>query len=526
MKRRVAAPLLLMALAGVIAATFAWHTRHVWEDFYITYRVSKNLVLGHGLVYQVGERVHTFTSPLGVLLPALTLWVTGGRSDAAALIGFQALSIVAWAGSIAAVWVLCRRRWELSAGTSVVAVVLLLTDAKAVDFSVNGMETGFMLLFLALFLLALQTRDTARGWIHLGLAAAGLQWTRPDACVVGVAVAAGFGLFSPQSLPGGDRRTGLVFLVKAAALAAILYLPWIVFAAAYYGSPIPNTVVAKVQAFSGWAFDSWREWLRVPWLRGLGAAPLPIYAHMGGWPEAALVAGYYTSCVLGHWWLLPWADRRGRACSFGAFLFGLYLSQINLYPWYLPPASLLAILTAAFAMTDAARWLHRLGRARWVGPACVGVGLVFAQLALLVSTARQVKLQQSLIEGQRAAIGLELKKHAQPNDRVFLECIGYIGFHSGLKVLDYPGLSAPEVVRARRNIGDDWALLVRHFKPEWLVLRPGEVPKVNSPRYPEFAADYFVAGTFSRQREIDTLRPFAGIDYLRYDQTFIVLHRR
>ena len=34
-----------------------------------------------------------------------------------------------------------------------------------------------------------------------------------------------------------------------------------------------------------------------------------------------------------------------------------------------------------------------------------------------------------------------------------MECLGYIGFFSGLKTLDIPGMSSPEVVASRRKLG-------------------------------------------------------------------------
>ena len=48
----------------IIAVSFALYTNHAWEDYYITYRPSKNLATGHGLVFTPGQRTHTFTSPL------------------------------------------------------------------------------------------------------------------------------------------------------------------------------------------------------------------------------------------------------------------------------------------------------------------------------------------------------------------------------------------------------------------------------------------------------------------------------
>src|SRR5450755_4887932 len=58
--------------SGIVMVTLVWsaYTHHVWEDFYITYRASKNLALGNGLVFTVGERLQTFTSPLQALIPA------------------------------------------------------------------------------------------------------------------------------------------------------------------------------------------------------------------------------------------------------------------------------------------------------------------------------------------------------------------------------------------------------------------------------------------------------------------------
>ena len=60
--------------------------------------------------------------------------------------------------------------------------ILIAVEFKSVAFSMNGQETGLMLFFLAWTL-----RSPSLGadfhWKSLGLAWAGLQWTRPDGCV-------------------------------------------------------------------------------------------------------------------------------------------------------------------------------------------------------------------------------------------------------------------------------------------------------------------------------------------------------
>src|SRR3989344_5136652 len=84
----------------LIALSFAIYTSHTWEDYYITYRASQNLATGHGLTYTIGERVHAFTSPLGVLLPAFFNIITGNSTEILVLWLFRLVSISALASAI------------------------------------------------------------------------------------------------------------------------------------------------------------------------------------------------------------------------------------------------------------------------------------------------------------------------------------------------------------------------------------------------------------------------------------------
>ena len=115
--------------------------------------------------------------PVGVLLPALANLLTGHRSDYVALWIFRLMSIGAYAGAGVILWKLAK---ALNFGrfASVLLVVLFATDAKIVDFSTNGMETGFLLLFLSWTLFALiasppksdASPRTGVGWTHVDAA--------------------------------------------------------------------------------------------------------------------------------------------------------------------------------------------------------------------------------------------------------------------------------------------------------------------------------------------------------------------
>ena len=185
--------LLLAGLCAAVPLGYALFTHHVWEDYFITFRYSRNLCEGKGLVYTEGERVHGFTSPLGVLAPALCYALTGNSSYMTALWMYRAISIASFAGGALLLFASVVSRSGISpltlpraAGTGaeatrtafaptastiagVFAVLLYVLDIKAVAFSTNGQETGFMLLFMAWALYLFQA-DDCRHWLRAGFA--------------------------------------------------------------------------------------------------------------------------------------------------------------------------------------------------------------------------------------------------------------------------------------------------------------------------------------------------------------------
>jgi hypothetical protein len=69
LRRRLIEGTLLLTIAVPLLNLVT--TDQVWEDFLITFRHTKNWVNGLGLTYNPGDRVHGFTSPRNLLLPAL-----------------------------------------------------------------------------------------------------------------------------------------------------------------------------------------------------------------------------------------------------------------------------------------------------------------------------------------------------------------------------------------------------------------------------------------------------------------------
>lgn len=541
--RRSVLAFLAVFSAGML---FALVTNHAWEDWYITYRISKNLATGAGLVYTAGERIHAFTSPIGVLVPAFLAKITGATSDSLVIWLFRVISC-AFLG-MGAVILVRMASAELRPLCVAVTLFLYTTSIGIIDFSINGMETAFMVFFTLLTAYYLSAPSNHQS-VKLGAAWAGLLWTRPDGFVPAGALALGFLLFAPPC--AGGRQKSLVLYLKAAVVTAILYAPWLMWAQAYYGSFIPHTVTAK--GLSILSADSWFGLKKIfsflincPLPLGLGSLSLtfmPPNAFLGGWWSPIFKYAILLATATAFYWVLGWivplVSSRAKALSIAALVVHMYLSYFNgdaIYAWYLAPAIILGIIVLGFMLEHGFRlvellngvfiapYAHRLKKAVTVTAVvlCVMSALIF------VLAAYELRIQQRVVEtGNRRLIGLWLKEQAQPHDRVFLEPLGYIGFYSGLKMFDSLGLCSEEVVQVRRQWKtDSFARLIAQLQPEWVVLRPAETESVRVELPGLLENNYELVKVFDVSKEIDAYAFIPGRGYLRFDQTFEVFKKR
>ncbi len=527
----------IFALACLVPLAFALYTQHAWEDYYITFRASRNLATGHGLVFNIGDRLQTFTSPIGVLLPALASALTGNSSDAGALWIFRALCIGAF-GVTATVLFATATHLRYSAIAAAALVGWLITDAKSVDFTINGMETAFLLLGFAATFWAM-FGNSSRPALHLGLAWGALMWTRPDSFIYIGLFATAVLLFNQQPKTGRSRVEWLRLFLYAGVVAAIVYLPWFLFAWSYYGSPVPHTIVAKGTAagpktLSGfWYFlGNIRHWAWSP--RGtFELLFMPTYVIYDGWPVGVRFVGRILAMVCSIAWIVPGVRTETKASSFALLGSHLYLSYFPpfVFPWYLCLPTLLGFVTLAGLLSQGSSTLRAL---RFPGAAVlavvISVTLILPTLAvngwLTLQSARQLKAQEELIEiGNRREIGLWLRAHAAPGDTVMLEPLGYIGYYSGLKTYDIPGLSSREVVNVIRRVGYSWGSLVAELKPDWIVLRPHEIAAIGQTQPQLLAQNYVRMREFNVRDKVSQL-DVHGRDYLAFDSQFTVFRKR
>jgi hypothetical protein len=495
----------------------------------------------------MGERVHSFTSPLGTLLPALASVMTANQSDAAALWIFRLMCITTYAGGGVLLWRLGRGLFT-HLYPAVFLVLLLATDAKAIDCVTNGMETAFVLLFLIWTLYALFLSPPKRA-AHLGLAWAGMMWSRPDSFIYIGALIVGVLLFGRFASFWGGRREFLRDCLMAGAITTLLYAPWLLWAWWYYGSPIPHTIIAKGLWVPHPTLHGVGQWLmEFPFkiARGEGSLPttfVPPYAVNSMWPRWTIQISSYLSLAVVLVWLVPFVRWEARVTSFAFTLGHFYLTYFANFPapWYLPTVTVLGFVTLAGVLSHFVRWLPRRmsptaldnsWRPHWLVLSTT-VLIPAGAFLLLLCTGYQMRLAQSIIEnGHRRPMAEWLKANASsPHDTVVVECLGYMGFFSNLKMYDYPGLSSPEVVDVLRR-STTLADYIHYFPeiisalgPDWVVLRGSEAEETKLVDRDLLTRYYRLVRVFDCRAAIDAIKFLPGRHHLLFDSHFEVYHR-
>ena len=519
---------LSLGIVVALALSFALFTSHVWEDYYITYRSSKHLATGNGLVYNLGDKLHTFTSPLGVLLPAAASLITGNTSDTGALWIFRLMCSLALGGA-AICLIQIGHRLRYSSLVIFFLTAWFVTDVKTLDFTINGMETGFLLFFLAYTIRAHLTPGP-RQWCHLGGAWAGLMWTRPDSFIYIGLLAMGCWLFNDQSKTELTRSQLIGLFLRAGLVTTALYLPWLLLAWKYYGTAVPHTITAKSgfgnpHTLAGLLRTAWE----MPWLAWTNRASLeltylPSYYMLGGWPPTLVIFSRCIATISATLWLIPKLRFEIRLTSFAFFGAHLYLTYFPYFPfpWYIPSTTLLSTIALSGLLAQLLGWHRRLTTALLGGATL----WLFLNFWLIFQVGRQLKSQQMYIEnGTRQKIGEWLQQHSHSGDAVFMEPLGYIGFFSGLKTYDFPGMSSLEMVRARQLVGNDWSLLIPYLAPQWVVLRPHEAARIREVMPALLTEIYSPVKQFDQRAEVAKLTIF-GRAYLEHDASFTIYERQ
>lgn len=530
--------LLAAAMAtGLIARIGFWiATDRRIDDALITIKFDKNLADGFGLVHNLGAgHVQGFTSALSVLVPLPGELIAPGG-------GFAVIRLVSLACFLAAMLYAGRICTTLRLGPWPTGLLLayLALDPLQVYFGVVGMETQIAVAVLLAGIFYVLTDDYTKSGVALGLAIL----ARPDFVLwVGPALV---------YLVLRNRRGG----VRSALLAAAIVAPWVIFTAAYYGSPIPNTIVAKSAAFAP-ALPSllhpgaWLHFLHVKLSQHgnewMSISPfyekaLVLRAPVANWVLEAIALIVVALAIVGA--IRTWSIKSFRPALAYVLLFEGYkivFLTFGYYDWYGPPAFAVLMIFAASGLDTVCGFVARMlpGDRRILGAAmaalpaaCLAIAYAAPLPFFAVSEAR---IQHRVENNVRVPLGRYLGRVVKTGQTLTSESSGYVGWYTNGTLYDFPGMESPRVAHLERAKGLSWAnnhspvglaspqAIAYYLRPDWLVFRPAELADFKA-RFPAVSKDYRLVRTFGNPNaptELDV----GGMIYWSTDQAFAVLRR-
>lgn len=315
--RFVPAALPAWVVFTILFAVTAWQC----DDAYITHRSVGNFLAGHGLRWQLAERVQSFTHPLWLFLLVPFRAATGE-----AYYSTLVLSYVVSAASVVLLLFISRR--QMLFGYLLVAVALV--SQSFIDYSSSGLENPLSHLLGGLIVAVAMGRFGGEDRPPLLTGLVGLAMlNRIDSAV----------LFAPVLLvclfPGLKAKTA-----GWCALALSPLIAWTCFSVFYYGFPLPNTAYAKA----------------------IGADIPTGVSFLNAW-------AYFRATLLNDPITLPtiWAvclaaafsgSRRGAAIALGLVLYQVYLFRIGgdfMRGRFFSPPFFVALALAASLPEGAAR---------------------------------------------------------------------------------------------------------------------------------------------------------------------------
>ncbi len=396
----------------------------IYDDSYITFTYAQSLASGEGFFFNAGEHVLGTTAPgYAFLLGILGLPDPDSIPDIADWVG--ALSLAALG---LALYAHGRMRDQRVCG--LLAGLLAVTSPFLI--STLGGETLLLLALIGWGSAAYQADRTVLAALLLALA----TLVRPDgALALGAA-----GLHYVIT-----RRR---FPLREAAVVAAALGPALIAATIAYGTPLPNTLDAKIaQGDIGWGEPFLPQALA--WLLGpdatdfLGRHPAilgsqsseGIYVALAGVGAAAFLLRRFR-----FWWLpLVWA---------GALTLAYTALGVPFYHWYAAPLALGVAITAGTGIALILRLLWDAGRERPVAVAAAAavaaVGAVYGFAAGMSQRLADQRASADAGPTEQYRINSRMSDWLNANtprgSSVGYEEVGIIGFHSDNRIVDPFGL--------------------------------------------------------------------------------------
>ncbi len=211
-----------------VITLLAWQS----DDAYHAYIMAKNLVLGNGFVYNIGERASATSCPLFTLVIACGYFLIRKMF----LVSLLICIIFSTSAYHILMKTFCKSKKQI-----ILSFATLTGSFCFISYTTSGLENSLLFFLAALFLKYYFESDryTAKRMFILALLISLIAMTRMDAVL----------MFVPMILYVFLLKRDKVSFIKAVGLGFAGLLPfigWELFSTFYYGFPVPNTAFVKL----------------------------------------------------------------------------------------------------------------------------------------------------------------------------------------------------------------------------------------------------------------------------------------
>jgi len=399
------------------------------DDAYIHLRYIQNLRDGHGFGFNPNKPSNGSTSPLWVVIAA----IAARGNDLPQEVKY--LSIFLFAASILVFYLLFL---QLSSSTalSFMATCIYASDAWLLKWAGSAMESSLASLLILSVALVLIRSNQSQYLVMPPLVMGLATLARPEVFLL-------FLLFITFNLLGNkDQSIKFRQTIIAFALYSIVLFPWVVFTILTFGSPVPNTFLAKTVASGatvwhvGWYFvrvigvSYWWAWI-------IALVGLVLFLKRGTDPDCIITRLRSKAIAL----LWVW-------CAIIPVYYSLSRIQTP-STRYLQITTPILIAVGFYGLASLiAMWSRHRTRYQRLALVGVAIGIVVYNIGLnvLVVVPSSNDFSEGILHTYRN-VGEWIRVNTLENSRVAVAIdVGTIGYYSHREIIDLGGLNTPEVI--------------------------------------------------------------------------------
>ncbi|MHB9141726.1 MAG: glycosyltransferase family protein [Paludibacter sp.] len=423
-----------------------------FDDSYIVYRYTENIISGNGWVYNIHENINASTSFLNTVMTALVGFIFRDVVLAAHIVATISLIVCS-----SFMYLLFVKQNKPLFG--VFCALFWLTNPLLL--ATWGLETNLYCMLVMVSAYYYYCQKYTLSSIFLAL----LFLARPDGIIL-VAILFVDYIVSKRSIP-----------LKSILVFVIILIPWAIFSIVKFGSLFPSTFSAKIsQGESG--------------LWGSGFIFIKGFVQFikdNQWFQFYFAVLLVLTVLFG---LLNFFQRESKIDYLlfiwgGSYFVGYSILNVPNYHWYYAPVLLsfgvFFFMVVGEVVTQMKNKLSSVNIVQHIIVFCV-LSIVSFGLYLNVKQTPRFYVTEGGREQAYKEVGNWVKQNIKDNENLASAEIGVIGFYSKKRILDLSGLVTPLL----KNEITNKEKIVAKYKPGYIVIHNNPAwqahePSINSP---------------------------------------------